>query len=348
MLSQSLTAGLLLLEYSLATSTSLGSGRGASGNGCGKDPGVQLNKRTNATLPSGRKYLYWAPPSYDPHKATPLIFSFHGATKTPDLQADLDLLTTPFFNRDHIVVYPSSGTYGVNSTRYWQGAPQVPADVDDVAYVLEILDAIESRFCVDVDRVYATGKSQGGMMTNNLACDARSSARIAAFAPVSGSYYVNVTSTGRGCDPLTLRFDNCRPARERVPLFVFHGGDDNTISYFGGPRSGDCLPFIPHFAAAWAARDGLREEPAHVGPLRGAGDNAMVYTYGFGEREGLVELVYDGDHVDHQWPATVPNADSIEHGSRPATFNASSMIIEFFGRHTLQGRRKGSRSGRGG
>ncbi|KAI0530246.1 Alpha/Beta hydrolase protein [Xylaria digitata] len=325
-----LTAGLLLAKASMASPIGLASIHNASG--CGEEPGVDLNMRTNATLPSGRTYLFWVPPNYNPHKATPLILSFHGGTRTPDSQADLDLLTTPFFNSDHIVVYPSSGEYGENRGRYWQGAPQVPADVDDVAYVLEVLDAMESRFCVDVARVYATGKSQGGMMTNNLACDARSSARIAAFASVSGSYYVN--ATGPECTPLTLTFD-CHPARTRVPMFAFHGGDDKTINYGGGPRSGECLPYIPHFVAAWAARDGLGDGPGEVGPLPGAGDNATLYRYGSRGREDLVEFVYSGDRVDHQWPATIPNSDSIEHGALPATFNASAIIMDFFGKYTL-------------
>ncbi|KAI0107090.1 Alpha/Beta hydrolase protein [Nemania sp. FL0031] len=334
-----LTAGLFLAGASSALpTTDLGSVHRASG--CGKKAAdVRLNRRITASLPSGRPYLFWVPPNYDPRKPTPLILSFHGATKTPDAQADLDLLTTPFFNTDHIVVYPSSGEYGANKGRYWQGAPQVPANVDDVGVVLDILDAMEARLCIDRARVYATGKSQGGLMTNNLACDPRSAARIAAFAPVSGSYYVNVT--GPACDPLTLEFE-CHPQRAHVPLLIFHGGADQTINYTGGARSGECVPYIPHFVDAWAARDGVgggSGSARREGPLPGAGDNATLYRYGDGPLEDLVEFVYDGDHVNHQWPATIVNADSIEYDSAPATFNASELIMGFFGRYNLGGRR---------
>ncbi|KAI1427941.1 Alpha/Beta hydrolase protein [Xylaria sp. FL1777] len=334
--SKLLTAGLLFIRASLESPIGLTPIQRASG--CGEKPDVSLNKRTNVTLASGRTYLFWVPPNYNPQKETPLIFSFHGASRTPDSQADLDLLTTPFFNRDHIVVYPSSGEYGEKKGRYWQGAPQVPPEVDDVAYVLEILEALESRLCLDTARVYATGKSQGGLMTNNLACDARSTARIAAFAPVSGSYYVNVT--GSACTPLTLE-SVCRPERQRIPMLLFHGGNDSTIPYAGGPRSGECLPSIPHFAAAWAARDGLGDAPGFVGRLHRARDNATVYRYGSGRDEGLVRFVYSGDHVDHQWPATIPNSDSVAHGTAPATFNASGLIVDFFRRYTFEGRRFG-------
>ncbi|KAI0911060.1 Alpha/Beta hydrolase protein [Ustulina deusta] len=330
--SKLLAAGLLLVRVILASPVSLTSPI-HSPCGCGGEPGVSLNKRVNATLPNGRTFLFWIPPNYNPRKATPLILSFHGASRTPDSQADLDLLTTPLFNTDHILVYPSSGEYGEARGRYWQGAPQVPPVVDDVAYVLQILDAMQSRFCVDAARVYATGKSQGGLMTNNLACDARSSARIAAFAPVSGAYYVNVT--GPECTPLTLE-SHCRPAREHVPVLAFHGGADITIPYGGGPRAGECLPYIPHFVAAWAARNGLGDTPGYARGLPHARDNATVYGYGAGNHQDLVQFVYSGNHVDHQWPATIPNADSIQYASPPATFNASAIIVDFFRRYTLR------------
>ncbi|KAI0872795.1 Alpha/Beta hydrolase protein [Hypoxylon argillaceum] len=334
-------AALRLAAASFALPADLSPARSSASGGCGKAPGVALDTRIAASLPSGRTYLYWVPPSYDPRTPAPLILSFHGATKTPAAQADLDLLTTPFFHRaGAVVAYPASGAYGANGTgRYWQGAPHVPADVDDVGFALDVLDALSARLCVDAERVYATGKSQGGLMANNLACDPRSSARLAAFAPVSGSYYVNVT--GAACAPTTLAFD-CHPARAHVPLLIFHGGADQTINFTGGAHNGECVPDIPHFVEAWAVRDGLGDARVREAPLGGAGDNATLYRYGAGALEDLVAFVYDGDHVNHQWPATIANADSIEYSSPPATFNASSMILDFFGRYTLSGRVNGT------
>jgi poly(3-hydroxybutyrate) depolymerase len=321
-------------------------------SGCGADQGVDVDKRTNEKLDSGRTYQLWVPPGYTPGSKTPLILSFHGAGGTPDSQAELDLLTMPFFNKDHILVYPSSLDYEVEPYRFWQGAPQVPPDVDDIGYVMDVLDDVESRLCVDKSRIYATGKSQGGMMTNNLACDEQASARIAAFAPVSGAYYVNVT--GSDCKPTKLKFD-CKPDADRsgkIPLLIFHGGDDDTISYEGGERSGECLPDILYFISEWAAREGLQSEARRIRLPNGVKDDAKVYTYGSGSSKaegdntedddedavaqmGLVTLVYDGNHVNHQWPATIDNADNVRHGSRPASFNASSIIMDFFNIYAL-------------
>ncbi|KAI0006716.1 Alpha/Beta hydrolase protein [Xylariaceae sp. FL0662B] len=324
----------------------------SSSSGCGSPaPPAAPGLRTNATLPgSGRPYMYWVPPGYEAGRPTPLVLSFHGAGRTPDLQADLDLLTDPFFNPGYVVVYPSAAAAG----GYWQGAPGA-GEVDDVGYVMEVLDAVQEALCVDTARIYATGKSQGGMMTNTLACDPGASRRIAAFAPVSGSYYV-ATENGTGtCDPATVALP-CAPGRAAVPLLAFHGGRDGTIAIGGGPRKGACLPDVRYWVRAWAARDGLGDGTP---PGRQLTAEARIYEFGGGPgdgghgegdwyegrdgdggregngRRGLVTFVYDGDRVDHDWPATVPNSDNIVHGSGPASFNASRLIMEFFARYTL-------------
>lgn len=52
-----------------------------------------------------RDYLLFIPPGYSTKNPNPVIFSYHGGDKTPQDQRDLDLLETPEFNKNHIVVY---------------------------------------------------------------------------------------------------------------------------------------------------------------------------------------------------------------------------------------------------
>ncbi len=42
----------------------------------------------------------------------------------------------------------------------WQGVPGV--DVDDKQFPTDILDQLESLYCVDPSRIFATGRSDGG------------------------------------------------------------------------------------------------------------------------------------------------------------------------------------------
>lgn len=54
-----------------------------------------------------RRYLLYIPVNYDPGTPAPLILSYHGGTRTAESQQALDLLSTTYFNEDHIVVYPN-------------------------------------------------------------------------------------------------------------------------------------------------------------------------------------------------------------------------------------------------
>jgi poly(3-hydroxybutyrate) depolymerase len=113
----------------------------------------------------------------------------------------------------------------------------------------------------------------------------------------------------------------------------FHGGNDTVIKIDGGPRRNECLPAVRHWVEIWAGKDGLDTKKPAKSPI--GSDNAEVFKYGSGKEKGLVTFVYDGDHVNHDWPATIVNQDQGAHGSAPASFNASSMIMDFFRANTL-------------
>ncbi|KAK9778882.1 putative Alpha/Beta hydrolase protein [Seiridium cardinale] len=296
-------------------------------------PPIPLGQRHNVTLPnSNRTYMYFLPEKYDQSKANPLILSFHGASRTSDWQANLDKLTDPSFNDDHIVAYPQALQYGNSSTYiYWQGSPNATAD--DVAYVGDVLDDLEDALCIDKSRIFATGKSQGGGMVGILACDEEASQRIAAFAPVSGAFYTtgSVSSLTSCDDPKTFAI-TCNPGRDAIPVLDFHGGNDTTININGGFRNGGCLSNIREWVAEWVQRNNLTDSSSETEALNGS---TKVYQYGSSSDAGLVTFVYDGDHVNHDWPATINNTDNEDHGSGPASFNASSMIMEFFAKYTL-------------
>lgn len=151
-----------------------------------------------------------------------------------------------------------------------------------------MLDALSDELCVDASRIYATGKSDGGGFVNLLACSAELSARVAAFAPVSGAYYNLDVDTAAACDPGAVALP-CSPSRADVPILAFHGGADGTIAYEGDFRKSACLPSIPHWIAGWAKRDGLSTVPTNVSIPDT--DNGVNMT--FGGSRGIVKLVYE-------------------------------------------------------
>ena len=86
---------------------------------------------------------------------------------------------------------------------------------DDVGFVLAALDDVETLVRVDPHRVYATGISNGGMMSYRLGCEA--SDRLAAIAPVAA----------------TVVFDGCAPSTP-ISVLHIHGLADNNVPFDGG------------------------------------------------------------------------------------------------------------------
>ncbi|KAI0173218.1 carbohydrate esterase family 1 protein [Hypoxylon sp. FL1284] len=296
-------------------------------NGCGQSPPMKNGNFKNYTMTDGREYRVWLPGTYDSSRATPLVLSYHGANGDMTHQVNLDKLTDPFFNTDYIMVYMQGTADDPDDPTHttWEGAPGSTSN--DIKYTTEVLDAVTEELCVDEKRIFATGKSQGGGFVGRLACDATLSRRIAAFAPVSGAYYIKEVDTEAACHPATVQVP-CDAGRADVPVMAFHGGADTTIRYHGDFRSGACLPDVSSWARQWAARDGLPTTPDNSS-VPGS-DHGVNMRYG---PRSLVTLVYDGDNVGHDWPATVPNSDN--DGERIAAFNASKRIMDFFGGHPL-------------
>ncbi|KAJ5947571.1 carbohydrate esterase family 1 protein [Penicillium verhagenii] len=302
--------GSLLLGATLAAATLCGDKQLPKGQSTGSVFNISI---TSDDL--DRNFLISIPPEYHPHVPTPVILSYHGGERTAESQLQLDQLTNPEFNTKTLVVYPQ----GVDNT--WQGVPGITTN--DIQFTRDILNEITSKYCIDTTRIWTTGKSDGAGFCNLLACDSEMSARFAAFAPVSGAYYIDTLP----CLPATVDIP-CQTSRTDIPLLAFHGGNDTTISYWGGERKNECLPTIPHFIQEWAGRDHLS---VRRNKTLSVASDTVVYSFG---ARGLVGLVYDSV-IGHDWPSTVPNSDNEVAGHHVASFNATPMILEFFDRHSL-------------
>jgi polyhydroxybutyrate depolymerase len=92
-------------------------------------------------------------------------------------------------------------------------------NVDDVGFLSKVIDRVKKRFNVDQDRVYATGISNGGMMSYRLACEL--SDKIAAVAAVA--------SPAVPAD--------CNPSRP-VSIMHIHGTADPCTPFSGGMTDG--------------------------------------------------------------------------------------------------------------
>ncbi|MEO8694871.1 MAG: alpha/beta fold hydrolase [Acidimicrobiales bacterium] len=168
---------------------------------------------THATLRFGgitRTYRLYVPDASGP---LALVVALHGGLGSGDQLAD----TTQFealAAREHFVVaFPD----GVGAT--WNAGTccgvAVTRKIDDVAFLVALVEEIAHRVSIDRTRVSAVGHSNGAMMAFRLGCEAADV--FSAIVPVAGS----------------LEIDRCTPARA-VSLLAIHGDADRNHPIDGG------------------------------------------------------------------------------------------------------------------
>ncbi len=121
-----------------------------------------------------RRWYEYVPESVrDSAAPVPLVVCMHGRGGSAESFIDLSGLNRVAEERGFIAVFPEAGVYqqrpgGLRNVLLWNGSYQ-GKPIDDVPFVLALIDDVKSRYAIDASRVYACGQSSGGMMTSQLA-----------------------------------------------------------------------------------------------------------------------------------------------------------------------------------
>jgi len=248
-----------------------------------------------------RRFIVHVPTAYDHRAPTPVVFAFHGYTNTPQQQEEWSMMSAKAEEAGFILVY----AYGTGVPSSWNGGDCCGAGVtDDVGFVSAMIDWLDGELCIDVDRVYATGFSNGGFLSHRLACEL--SDRIAAIGPVAGM----------------LGIDDCMPDRP-MPVLQLHGTSDFIVPFDGSVGLG--FRSAEETIAQWVEIDGC------------VGDPVVTYEQGdvtcesYQDCDAQVEVelctVTGGGHT---WPG---GADIFGAGPTTQDIDANDHIWEFFERH---------------
>jgi polyhydroxybutyrate depolymerase len=262
-----------------------------------------------------RSYILHVPASYDGSQPVPLVLVFHGGGGKAD-----GIMQSSGFNqladeKGFIVVYPNgTGRLG-DKLLTWNGGAccgfAMTNNIDDVGFVRAIVAELQTSYKIDAKRIYATGLSNGGILSFRLACEA--SDLFAAIAPVSG----------------TLNFKSCAPSQP-VSVIEFHGTDDTHIQYEGGygPNSIAQVMFasVKDSIDFWLAADSCPTTPQ----TKSFAD-IQHDTYA-NCAQGIAVELYTIIGGQHAWPGSAGPA--WPGGDEPTqTISATQLMWDFFIAH---------------
>lgn len=259
-----------------------------------------------------RSFRVHVPPGYQKDKAMPVVLMLHGGGGSGEQLQTKSALMDPIADREgFITVYPD----GTGVLRTWNAGiccgKAVADSIDDVGFMASLLDHLEAKLCTDRRRVFATGMSNGALLSHRLACEL--STRIAAIAPVAG----------------TIGIPSCQPTRP-VPVLQIHGTADGHVPWLGGqgcgPATGVEFTSVPATNEGWGQRNGcgtatsvyLEQGDGHCTALQGC-------------KAPVVLCSIEGG--GHSWPSGVAKegvSDCPGDGIQSQTFPASEVAWKFF------------------
>lgn len=205
----------------------------------------------------------------------------------------------------------------------------------DVGFIVALIDAVAEAVLIDGTRVYATGASNGGMMTYRLAIEAGD--RFAAVAAVIANLP----------DP-----SECGTSPNPIPMLIMNGMDDPLMPFEGGCVAGDrCergrVLSTEETVAFWVDVNGASTEPTIERlPNRSWFDRSRVIVYTYIDEVGGADVVYvhiqGGGH-------TVPGFESASAAQRAVAgpknrdIDGPAEIWTFFAVHpSSEARRAGT------
>lgn len=224
-----------------------------------------------------RTYLIFEPtPSPG---GNPLVIGLHCHTGTAaGLLSYTDLLQKAK-DENFIGVFPNALHQPIGTAwNVGSSFEQFTMGTDDVGFISALIDTIIKNYSVDTTRIYATGHSNGSMMSYRLAAEL--SHRIAAI----------------GCVSAPMVYEFCDPEYQ-VPIIHFHGLSDTTMPYEGKVDPHITYPAVDSSLAIWIEANGCNPIPDTIRNENGIIGQKWATADGKGD-----VVLYTIETCMHDWP----------------------------------------------
>lgn len=258
-----------------------------------------------------RKYIVHVPTSYDSSQKTPLVLFFHGgegdmtsASQNYGWQqkSEQSGFIIAFLNGASPLPNGKLATWNAgNCCSYARNQ-----NSNDVGFAQAAIADLKNKFNIDADRIFATGFSNGGMLSHRLACEMSGTFR--AIAAVAG------TDNTVSCSP-----------SQPISILHIHALDDDHVLFNGGagavftnPSQVTDFTSVADTITRWVNRNNMNASGTRVLTVPGA--YCDLYTSSQNSTEVKLCVTETGGH---SWPGS---AQSIA----TQAISGNDMIWSFF------------------
>jgi polyhydroxybutyrate depolymerase len=253
-------SGGMTMMASAGTGAAAGGGSGTSGNAAGASAGAGGSSAPDATCPMAAvmpgaeqefminsknglmySYILRVPPGVDVTQRTPLLVHWHALGSDPEEARDKTSIDAKVDAANWLVVYPRS------PDKSWDVGSCCTATVggqsrDEEVFARELIADVKTKACIDEKRIYTNGFSNGGMISQFLAC--KMTDVFAASAPMGST--------------LTISQSMCSPSRP-IPIFMINGTADPLVGYNAPSLAGGIS--VPDDVKFWADKNKCTGDP---------------------------------------------------------------------------------------
>jgi polyhydroxybutyrate depolymerase len=315
-----------LLASALGLSTLVGCGRGDTkfGNvGGGSDPGYV----EGSLVVEGRPRIWHLriPTASREGRPLALVIALHGGGGVGAKMNQLTGLDAIAEREGFFLVYPEGVDRSWNDGRADAQSVAAREEIGDVAFLSALIDELARTYLVDKDRVFATGISNGAMMSCRLACELAD--KIAAVALVAGAMPRSIAPS-------------CAPSRP-VSILMMFGTEDPIVPFGGGEvkirnsRARGMVISAPATVDAWVRLDGCvgaPEEHLLADSQKADGSTVTVHTWSHCNQGSGVDF-YEIKGGGHTWPGGWQYLSEAWIGTTNRDIDAREVIWRFFSTH---------------
>ena len=269
-----------------------------------------------------RMYRVHVPSGYTGATPAPLLMAFHGGGGDMDYMAKDEHygLIAKSDKEGFVLAFPNGYSKFQSGKIATWNAGKCCGDardkkIDDVGFVRQIISNLNAQMKIDHNKIYATGMSNGGMMSHRLACEMADTFK--AVAPVAG------TDGTLSCNP-----------SQPISVLNIHAINDTHVLFNGGAGkdvfkdASMVTEFIsvPETVARWVKRDQCTGAPQRVLSVKGA--NCDQYN---SCADGTKVQVCVTESGGHSWPGGAkPGGIKRDKEDTSKAISANDVMWDFF------------------